>query len=374
MAEIRYDLNTGYPHLSVIPRDALARLSNELICANRGLQYGGDLKGVLFGREAVANFLQRHTDSAVQPSDLILTSGSLQGIDIACRALCIPGDVVAVESPTFFFAISILRMSHVKVIGVPMTPEGIDLDALDALAEKYGARLRMLYTMQTYQNPTGLCTAAAHREKLVALAKRRQFAILEDTAYQFLHYGPPPPPMLRHFDPGGGTVITVGTFSKIIAPSLRQGWLWSTREQTQLFATYKADASASLLTTEMLSEYLKQEDIDAQIAFLQDTYRRRRDKMVEALKQYLPDGAEWIAPQGGFFVWIVLPPHLSATELRALTQAQGMDFMPGQISFAGETADRYVRLCFTYAEEEALDAGIAVLGACLKEHEKQVAR
>jgi 2-aminoadipate transaminase len=365
---MQFDLNLGYPNLDVVPKEILADLANDVICANRGLQYGGDLKGVQVGREHVAQFLQDRTGDPVGPENLLITTGSLQGIDIVCRALCMPGDVVAVESPTFFFGISILQMSHVQVVGVPMLADGVDLDKLDALAAEYGSRFKLLYTIATHQNPTGICTTVEHRRKLMGLAKRRNFTVLEDTAYQFLSYNGEAPPMLRHFDESSDYAVTVGSFSKVIAPSLRQGWIWAPPEQIEQFVTYKSDASASLLTTEILVEYLKRGGIDAQIAFLRESYGRRCSVMAEALKAHMPEWATWDVPKGGFFIWVRLWPEFSATRLREMTRARSMDFMPGKFSYPDDVEDRYVRLCFTYADEDALEPGVAILGECLKNY------
>ncbi len=362
---VNFDLNLGYPDLAVVPKELLADFTREIVCASRGLQYGGDLRGSVPAREQLAHFLTAQTGDSMGPAELMLTCGSLQGIDIACRSLTRPGDTVFVEQPTFFFAINLLQMSHVKLIGVPLRPDGIDLDELEGLVERYSPRL--MYTIPSYQNPTGICASAEKRQKLVDLAREHQFILVEDTAYHFLNFFTPPPPMLKHYDSSGGHVVTVGTFSKLLAPSLRQGWVWGTPEHIELFTRYKADASASLLTSELLAEFLRRGDIEGQIQFLRGFYRQRCARLADAMRKYLPDWVSWTIPDGGFFIWLTLPEHLSASSLRAMTQARGMDFMPGQGCFAEPVADRYLRLCFAYASLDALEAGVAILGSCLQE-------
>ncbi len=362
---VNYDLNLGYPDLAVVPKELLADLTREIVCSNRGLQYGGDLRGVSFAREAVSRFLSDRTGDPVQPSELMITCGSLQGIDIACRSLTQPGDVVLVESPTFFFAINLLRMSHVELVGVPMRQDGIDLDRLQEVIERHSPRL--MYTIPSYQNPTGICATAENRKQLVALAQKHHFVLLEDTAYQFLNFGAPPPPMLKHYDQGSGHVVTVGTFSKLVAPSLRQGWTWATPEQIDLFANYKDDASASTLTCELITEYLRRGGMDQQIAFLQDFYGRKCARMAKAMAEHFPDWVSWTIPDGGFFVWVTLPERLSAKELRTAALARGVDFMLGQGCFVEPVMDRYLRLCFAYIGGDEIEAGVAILGSCLGE-------
>jgi 2-aminoadipate transaminase len=362
---INYDLNLGYPDLAVVPKELLADLTRELVCSNRGLQYGGDLRGVQPVREAVSGFLSEHTGDAIQPSELMITVGSLQAIDIACRTLTKPGDVVLVESPTFFFALNLLRMSHVELVGVPMCPDGIDLERLQDVIERRSPRL--MYTIPSYQNPTGICATAENRKQLVALAQKHNFVLLEDTAYQFLSFAEPAPPMLKHYDEGSGHVVTVGTFSKLVAPSLRQGWMWATQQQIDLFTGYKSDASASTLTCELITEYLRRGGIDQQIVFLQDFYRRKCACMAKAMAEHFPDWASWTIPDGGFFVWVTLPEHISVKNLRTAAHARGVDFMPGLGCFTEPVTDRYLRLCFAYIGEDEIEAGVATPGSCLRD-------
>lgn len=360
-----YDLNLGYPELAAIPKDTLAGIANELLCNSQGLQYGGDLKGVTFAREEVARFLSDQTGDPLDVANLMLTTGSVHGIDVVCRSLTQPGDVVIVERPSFFFAINVLRMSHVELVSVPLCADGIDMDGLQSLIERCGSRLRLLYTIPSYQNPTGLCATADNRQKLVALAQQHNFVVLEDSAYQFLHFDTPAPPMLRHYAHDSDHVVTVGTFSKLLAPSLRQGWIWATPEQIDLFTRYKSDASASLLTCELLTEYLRRGLIQGQINYLRGFYREKARRMIDAMHKYLPTWVSWTIPAGGYFVWLTLPEACTASQLRTVVQARGADFMPGQTCFIEPTADRYIRLCFAYVNADALETGIAILGESL---------
>jgi len=363
----QYDLNLGYPDLATVPNTLLAGISSAVLQTGRGLQYGGDLRGILPARQQIAGFLCKQYGRDVQPNELMIATGSVQALDVICRTLTKPGDVVIVESPTFFFAVELFRMSHVEVVGVPINAEGIDLDALQGLIDQYGSRIRFLYTIPSYQNPTGYCASADNRRRVVELARQHDFTVLEDSAYHLLYFHDAPPPLMREFDEDSGHVVTVGTFSKLLAPSLRQGWIWATPEQITRFVSFKTDASTSTLTCEILADYLRRDDINQQIAYLRDFYGRKCARMLEALQRYMPDGVTWTVPGGGFYIWATLPQGIAAKQLRSIVQAQGADFMPGQAAYAGPAEDRYMRLCFAYIAEDLLDGAAQILAAGIRD-------
>ena len=240
---ILYDLKLGYPDMQVAPRQRIAEITAEVLNAGRGWQYGGDLQGILPYREQIARFLTDASGVPVTPGELMGTSGALSAIDIVCRSLTRPGDVVLVEDPTFFFVVQVLRMSRVEVVGVPLCDEGIDLEALEGLAQRYGERLKLVYTIPSFQNPTGI--TATNRDALVRVAERHNFTLLEDATYQQLYYDVPPPPYLKLSDTSGH-VVTVGSMSKLMMPSLRMGWIWALPEQIEAFKKFKDDAGSTL--------------------------------------------------------------------------------------------------------------------------------
>lgn len=361
-----YDFNTGYPDLRVVPHQHLSEIMQEAAFNPAAQQYTGDLFGLYAAREGVAHFLTEQNGSTVKPTELMITTGALGGIDVANRTLTQPGDVVLVEDPTFFFAIQILRMAHVEVVGIPMQADGVDLDALQATLEQYRGRVRLFYTIPAFQNPTGVCLSAEKRKRLVELAREHNFVILEDVTYQALYFDAPPPPVIRQFDEGGEHVITVGSFSKLIMPSLRQGWLWANESQIKAFAGYKADAGTSGLTSHLVAEFIKSGVMDQQIAHVREVYARKRTRVDNALKRFMPDWVRWQTPGGGFFCWLTLPNDMASRQIRAAARQQGVDFMPGSSCFVDGTTDHYIRLCFTMLDEDTLEKGIEVLADCLK--------
>jgi len=365
---IQYDLKTGYPDTAaLVPHEKLAASAQQLILSDAATQYAGDLFGPISAREQIAQFLTNNTTQAAQPDQLVLTAGAIAATDIVCRAVTQPGDVVVVENPTFFYMMNILRMSHITLAAAPMTPQGIDLDALAELVAQYGPRLKMVYTIPSYHNPTGINATPENRRRLVEMAHEHDFKIVEDTTYQWLYFDSPPPPLCRHYDQQGGVVISIGSFSKTIMPSLRLGWIWADSiEQARQLVAFKGDAAASALTAGMVGSFIGQGYYEAQLEHARSHYGERCAALVTALHETLPEWVEWQAPEGGYFVWLTLPEDLQAETVLRLSQARGADFMPGRASFLNGAEDRYLRLCFTVMEPEHLRAGAAIIADSIR--------
>lgn len=363
-----YDLNTGYPDTSIlVPFRQLADLTQEMLAANRGTQYTGDLMGPLALREQLASFFKVHSNADVDPAELVITSGAIAATDLVCRAASQPGDVVVVEDPTFYYMISILKMSHVDVVSVPMTSQGMDLERLAELCEQYGERLKVVYTIPSFHNPTGINASAEHRQALVDLARERNLTIIEDATYQWLYFDSPPPPLCRQFDPEGEHVVSVGSVSKILMPSLRMGWAWSSSKRARELVKFKGDAAASGLTSGIVTDYLRHGYLDSQLNHARNHYGERCQILCEALEEHLPEWVQWDRPQGGYFVWATLPEELSATAIRAAANAGGADFMPGKLAFVDPVPDRYMRICFTMMDEARLRKGAEIIGQAVRD-------
>jgi len=363
-----YNLKLGFPNIDIIPHQTLAQLAAQTAHQADDLQYGVSFAGPLETLHHVARFLEDQLCAPVSPDRLAITNGSMQGIDIVCRAYCQPGDIVAVESPTFFQAISIFRLSGVTVVGVPMQPDGIDADALEELAHRYGMRLRMLYTIPSYHNPTGSCMGIAKRQRVINLARKHNILILEDTAYQFIHFDMPVTPLIKQFDDEDGHVIAIGSFSKLIAPALRQGWIYALPVQIEHMMHFKADISDSLLNSGILTRYLREGYLTEQVSAVRAFYAHRCAITVAALSHYLPDDVIWTAPHGGFFIWLELPTGFSASEVSKVAEQQGLSFLVGLSCFPDPKAveDRFVRLTFAYIDENKIDQAVQILARCLE--------
>jgi 2-aminoadipate transaminase len=366
---IQYNLKAGYPNGQLVPRERLSQITAEVLRSGRGWQYGGDLMGSFALREQMAQFLGAQSGTGITPNDLMITSGALTGIDILCRALTRPGDVIAVEDPTFFFVVQVLRMSHVEIVGVPLGDEGIDLDGLQALADKYGKRFRLVYAIPSFQNPTGITATDANRAALAEMARKNDFYVIEDSTYQMLYYDAPPPPYLKTYD-DSDHIITVGSMSKLIMPALRSGWIWAKAEQVKSFADWKDDAG-SALTSEMVADYIRLGEFADQVEHARNLYAHKHDHVVELLDRHAPDWLDWSAPGGGFFIWATLPDGLTASMVEPLARERGVSFMPGRDCYVQPPDDQHMRLCFAMLEDEALEQGIVRLCDALHEAEKR---
>ncbi len=366
---IQYNLKAGYPNGQLVPRQRLIEVTAEVLSAGRGWQYGGDLMGSRVLREQLAGFLSARSGAAITSNELMLSSGALTAIDILCRALTNPGDVIVVEDPTFYFVAQVLRMSHIEIVGVPLCDEGIDLDAMQKLVDQYGQRLRLLYAIPSFQNPTGITASAANRAALAEMARRNDFYVIEDSTYQMLYYEAAPPPYLKTYD-DSGHIITVGSMSKLIMPALRSGWIWATPEQNQKFADWKDDAG-SALTSEIVAAMIRTGEFDGQVEHARQLYAHKHDHVVAILDRHAPDWLDWSAPGGGFFIWARLPDGLTASMVEPLARARGVSFMPGRDCYVAPPDDQSMRLCFAMLDDAPLEQGLMLLCEALKEAKAQ---
>lgn len=359
---IAYDFKTGYPPLELIPREHLSAITARIIESGRGWQYGGELQGKLPIRQQVARFLTDLYGIDVLPDQLMITTGALAGIDIACRTFTRLGDVVVVEDPTFYYVVGLLKMSHIEVVGVPLTAEGIDLEALAKLADQYGERLKLVYSIPSFHNPTGI--NATNRAGLARLAAERDFIVLEDATYQPLYYGAPPPPLVKTHD-ASGHVVTVASVSKVLMPSLRFGWLWAQPEQVQMLKRFKGDGAPSTFTAEIVADSIASGMFAEQVDRARALYARKHDLIIAALDRHAPAWLDWSAPGGGYFIWATLPEPLTAAQVLPLAQARGVDVFRGSDCYVNPPHDRALRLCFAMLDDALIEPGIAALSEAL---------
>lgn len=354
---ILYDLKVGYPNIELVPRDRLSEIQAEVLRSGRGWQYGGDLQGSYATREQIAQFLTDTSGIPVTPGELMMTNGAIVATDLICRAFTQPGDVVVVEDPTFYFIVNILKMNHVDVVGVPLGDEGIDLDALQALIDRYGERLRLVYTIPSFQNPTGI--TATNRAALAEMARRHDFTLIEDSTYQLLYYDAPPPQYLKSYDETGH-VVTIGTMSKLLMPALRLGWVWAQPEQIDRLKAFKDDAGSKLIA-ETVADFMRTGEFTQQVERARQLYTRKHNRVVTALDRHAPDWLDWSAPGGGFFIWATLPEPLTAAWLEPFAQQHDVKFFAGRGCYVTAPHDRDLRLCFAMLDDDALEEAMVRL-------------
>lgn len=357
---INFSLGTPLPHglegFQRIARRASGQVLDEL--------FGYDLpEGQLALRRQIAQLLMQRGLEA-SPNQIIVTTGSMQGISLAIQHYVQPGDWVIVESPTFHGALAILKSVKARIIGIPMTAEGMNLELLEQYLHSH--RPRLIYTISTLHNPTGLTTSQSHRQQLLSLAEQYQCPILEDNAYEGLNFEPVPAP-IKALDQNDW-VIYFGTFTKTLIPGLRVGYMVATgdRYSTLLQQKLLADLHGSTVSQAIISEYLASGHYRRHLNRVRAENLENRNVMLRALEQHFPDQVSWTVPKGGLFLWVHLPTQLPLQEIcqKALAQqilvSSGASFFPDQQGYPA------MRLSFSNAPQD-IERGVAVLGQLIKE-------
>lgn len=301
---------------------------------------------------------------AASPGNVLVTDGGQEGLGLVFRALVAPGDTVAVESPTYLGALDALVSLGARIVGVPMGPDGADLDTLEATVAR--VRPKLFYTMPTHQNPTGLTMREVPRLRLLALARQYDFAVVEDAAAGELGYDGPAPVPLLGLD-RDDLVVHVGTFSKTIASGIRLGYVVAPAALVEplLRLKYVSNIHAPLLLQWLACEALRDRGWRRHLAHVRRVGRVRRDAMLAALGRVLAGRATWTVPAGGFSVWVSLAPDTDAAELFRLAIDRGVSFVPGAVFFPGDMQHHTLRLCFSTTPPEVIDRGVAALGEAL---------
>ena len=360
------DLGMGNPDLDLLPL-ALIRQSAQTYFAGgdrRPLQYGKE-QGDGYFRRALAQFLTAAYGSPVDREHLFVTNGASSALALLCSLYTQPGDVVFVEEPTYFLALRIFADYRLDVVPVRMDDDGLCLDALDRLLETY--QPKFVYTIPTFQNPTGQTLIQTRREGLVERAQRHDFLIIADEVYHFLPYTRETPEPFALIAPQVEQVVSVNSFSKILAPGLRLGWIQAHDAIiARLAGCGLLDSGGGMnpFVSALLRTLIESDGLSAHIARLRDEYAHRLDAMDAALQHYLSQ-AEYVRPQGGFFFWVRFP----GVDGESLRQ-KGRDFDVGLrqgalFSSQGELEDT-VRLSFSYYGPDQIEEGIKRLSRCLE--------
>ncbi len=301
-----------------------------------------------------------------RPENTLITSGSQQALALVCQILLKPGDVVLVEKPTYNLALDLFRSLDLKIVGVPVGEDGMRVELLEPLLQQHHPRL--LYTIPNFQNPSGVCLSGPRRRALIELADRYNLPILEDDFVGDLRYDGRALPAIKALD-SGGRVIYVGTFSKMLMPGLRVGYLIADGPVFNCLVQAKqvSDLATSTLIQRTLHEYVTVGRYQIHLRRSTRLYRQRRDAMLAAIRQHLPTDVELVPPQGGLFVWLRLPENLSAMDLLPLAMEAGVEFAPGSRFFPEPAeGERFLRLNFATQTPEDIDEGVRRLGMAME--------
>ena len=351
----------GLPAPECFPRELIARVSAGLLDADHGpktLQYG-ESEGLFELREHLAASVDRPVE------EVMITSGAQQGLDLLGRVLLEPGDVVAVENPTYLGALGAWRPHQVRFAPLPIDQDGLCVDALEALLAK--GRLKFLYTMHNFHNPAGAVLSLERRERLITLAEKHALLILEDDPYGDLRYDGEPLPSLLALAASRGVpdrVVHLRSFSKVVAPGLRVGWLTAPAPLHDALVKMKqaADFHPNMLGQRLMLEVVRDVSFPEHVSHLRQVYGARRDAMDDAVRDAFPEGTRWSTPQGGMFLMAQLPSSIDASA----SIPQALERQVAYVSIDHFTVDGSgkdaVRLNFSNASPDRIREGIGRLG------------
>ncbi len=355
---------SGLPDPAGFPIERLRQLSAEVLEQDwkGGLQYG-EAEGYKPLREWVAASLTAR-GVPMTSDQILITNGSQQGIDLLARALLNPGDVVLTENPTYLAALQAFAASEARVVSLPMDAEGLEMDAVAAALRERQAKL--LYVMPNHQNPSGTTLTEQRRKPLLDAARAAGVPVLADEAYLDLRYDSGEPRLLAAADPQA-PVISVGTFSKTIAPGLRVAWLAGPRAVVERLGLLKqvADLHTNSFSQRLVHRYVAAGELPAQITRLRAAYRQKRDAFVAALDRHLTGKATWTKTAGGMFLALRLPEGRSASALLSHALDCGVAFVPGGPFFPEGDGENTMRLNFVSPPLEQIDEGVSRLAKAI---------
>jgi 2-aminoadipate transaminase len=367
----------GLPDTSTFPEEQFVEIMSRVGHQTaRALQYG-PTDGMAVTKTAIAEVMAAE-DTPVDPEDLIVTSGGQQVIDLVCKILIDPGDVIVAEGPTYPGAIPSFTAYEAEVIQIPLDADGMPIEQLEDLLDRLeaeGRRPKFIYTIPNFQNPGGVTMSLPRRRRLVQIARERELLVLEDNPYGVLRYeGEPLPSLFRlERETGSGAndfVIYLGTFSKVLSPGLRLGWAAAPQPVLAKLNMAKqgADLNSSSVGQLFVAEYFASGAWPGYVRTLKETYRRRRDTMLDALAEHMPEDATWTRPHGGLFIWATLPDWVDTTDLLARALSRNVAFVPGRAAFLdGVSGASSMRLNFSGVTEDQIREGIRRIGEVVAE-------
>jgi 2-aminoadipate transaminase len=364
----------GYPAEDVFPWEAFAEIAREMLTGSDGsvLQYG-PTRGFKPLRDVSVEIMQsRGIDS--RADQLVITTGSQQGLDLLARVLLDPGDVALMELPSYTGAITAFRNTGASLVGVRQQTDGVDLDHLNTTVRKLredGRRIKFLYLVPNFQNPSGLLIGLAKRQQLLDWAMKEDVLLIEDDPYRDLYF----PDVTREDETrpiaanDASRVIYLSSFSKTLAPGFRVGWLSApaTVAAKLELAKQAEDLCSGGLDQRVVYEACRRGLLARHLPVLRTYYQRKRDTMSRALDARLSGKLRWTPPRGGFFLWAELDGGLTSDRLLAIAQQRGVIYVTGAAFFVDGTGQQFLRLCFSSASADRIEEGVKRLAAAVEE-------
>jgi 2-aminoadipate transaminase len=364
----------GMPDPATFPAKEINQVTQQILTKNSAgaLQYSST-EGLPELRELILNWFSED-NKKVGLDNIVITSGSQQGLDLVSKVLLNPGDIVIVELPSYLAALNAFRSYGGEMRGISMDDEGVEVDILEETLtqlKKEGQKVKFIYTISNFQNPAGVTMSLPRRKRVLEIARKFEVFILEDNPYDKLRFEGEPLPSIYSLD-NEGYVISLGTFSKILCPGLRLAWVLGDKKIIEKIVIMKqaTDLCTTILNQLIVYEYCRQNDIDKNIESNIKIYRKKRDVMLNALSKYFPSEASWTKPEGGFFVFVTLPEYIDVDEMFPEAIEEGVAYVSGSAFFANGKGKNTMRLSFCYPKEEDIEEGIKRLGKVIKKRIK----
>lgn len=359
----------GHPDPTMLLTAELREAMQTVISSPHGyaaLQYGPE-QGTRALIEVLAEKIRREQGLPVQSGNVMITAGSTGALDMLTRLYAKPGGVVLIEAPSYADSIHTLRDQQVELYSVPIDDDGLITSALEAQLvqlQASGKAPRMLYTIPNFHNPAGITLSEARRREIIQLSERYGFLVVEDDVYRDLTFDKPAPPSLYALA-DGQRVVSIGSFSKTLAPGLRLGWIVAAEEIVQRCVncgTSQMGGGVNPFTAQMVAEYFHRGGWDKHLAQLRTLYKTRRDVVVAALAEYMPADVQWTHPGGGFFIWLTLPQNVFAGDVKRVALEEGVTLASGAGFFLDPAdGEHNIRLAYSCATHDDIARGIEIL-------------
>lgn len=357
----------GLPAPELFPVDQWKAAVNKVLDekGRQALQYG-PTEGYLPLREQIVHRMNKVGVKDAKPDDFLILSGSQQGLDFMAKAFIDPGDQIIVESPTYLGALNAFKAYEPAFLDVELDADGMRMDILEERL-KNNDRVKFIYVISDFQNPSGKTWTMERRKKLIELANKYDVAILEDNPYGELRFEGEIQPSLKSLDTEG-RVVFMGTFSKVFSPGVRLGWFCASPELLDKFNKIKqgADLQSSTISQMELAQYLEDNDLEAHIAEIIKVYGKRKNVMVDAMTKYFPEGVTFTNPEGGLFLWVELPEYMNARDLAVKAIEQKVAYVPGGAFFGNNVRENCFRCNYSCMSEEKIEEGVKRLADVIK--------
>lgn len=357
----------GLPAPELFPVAEYAKVAQCVIQENGSdaLQYGPTL-GYVPLRTKIA---ERMKKSGVETTmeEVMVTNGSQQGLEFMAKLFIDPGDIIVCESPSYLGAMTAFSSYEPRYIDIPTDDDGMDMEELEK-ALSTNERIKFIYVIPDFQNPSGKTWSVERRKQLVDLANQYNVAILEDNPYGELRFEGEMLPAVKHFDKEG-RVVFLGTFSKIFSPGLRLGWINASQEMIDKFNLIKqgADLQSSTISQMEIVKFMEMYDMEKHIDKIKEVYKKRKDLMLEEMKREFPENVTFTNPKGGLFVWVTLPEGVDAADISVKALEQKVAFITGDAFFPNGGGKNHFRMNFSNMDEERIVEGVRRLGKVLRE-------